>query len=255
MQWNLLGCASCCSSLWTGLIKPLWEQKIVRHYLQEESVGTGRAVIIGCEVPLDSNRQESREFTCRMGWKSCLNTQSGYFSVLPAHLSALQTCYRKGCFLCLPCFILFFLLVFYLKMLNVSVSHLMVKIKGTPDVDVIMLQCCLHLNRSCKSPAVYQSGLLLWNSCFPKGICDHLHIFNDKMSLGCFITSRPKQFLISVNLVVLLVLTKLNALFPQHVGSICLEDCRDCHSLFEAKVNCAALFRSRRWQFMCCGIF
>lgn len=198
MLWSLLGCASCCSSLWTGLIKPLWEQKIVRHYLQEGSVGTGRAVIIGCEVPLDSSRQESRQFTCRMGWKSYLNTQSGYFSVLPAHLSALQTCYRKGYFLfCffLPCFILFFLLVFYLKMLNVHVSHLMVKTKGTPDIDVIMLQCCMHLSRSCESPAVCQSGLFLWNGCFSNHLHifkDHLHIFKDKVSLGCFITSTPK---------------------------------------------------------------
>lgn len=137
MQWSLLGCASCCSTLWTGLIKPLWEQKIVRHYLQEESVGTGRAIIIGSEVPLDSSRQESRQFTCTMGWKSYLNTQSGYFSVLLAHLSAwqtsLETCYGKGYFLFLPCFILFLLLVFYLRMLNVRVSHLMGKTKLTPD--------------------------------------------------------------------------------------------------------------------------
>lgn len=161
MQWSLLGCASCCSTLWTGLIKPLWEQKIVRHYLQEESVGTGRAIIIGSEVPLDSSRQESRQFTCRMGWKSYLNTQSGYFSVLPADLSAWQTsvetCCRKGYFLFLPCFILFLLLVFYLKMLNIRVSHLMGKTKLAPDVDVMMLQCCLHLTRSCKSSAVCQS--------------------------------------------------------------------------------------------------
>lgn len=102
MQWSLLGCASCCSTLWTGLIKPLWEQKIVRHYLQEESVGTGRAVIIGSEVPLDNSRQERRQFSCRMGWKSYLNAQSGYFSALPAHLSALQSCYGKGYFLFFP---------------------------------------------------------------------------------------------------------------------------------------------------------
>lgn len=155
-------------ALWTGLIKPLWEQKIVRHYLQEKSVGTGRAVIIGSEVPLESSRQERRQFTCRMGWKSYLNTPSGYFSVLPAHLSALQACYGKGYFFFFPCFILFFLLLFYLKMLNVHISHLMMQSKGTPDLDVIMLQRCLHLNRSCKSLALCQSGLLLWNSCFSR---------------------------------------------------------------------------------------
>lgn len=214
MQWSLLGCASCCSTLWTGLIKPLWEQKIVRHYLQEESVGTGRAIIIGSEVPLDSSRQESRQFTCTMGWKSYLNTQSGYFSVLLAHLSAwqtsLETCYGKGYFLFLPCFILFLLLVFYLRMLNVRVSHLMGKTKLTPDREVIMLQRCLHLNRSCKSLAVCQREWL-----FFKGVCDHLHICKDKVSLGCFITATPKPFLLSVHPVFLLLfLTKLNALFP-----------------------------------------
>lgn len=113
-----------------------------------------------------------------------------------------------------PPLILFFLLVFYLKMLNVHVSHLMVKTKCTPEIDVITLQCCLHLNRSCKSLVVCQSGLLLWNGCFSKGICDHLRVFKDKVSLGCFITSTPKPFLISVNLIFLfLFLTKLNALF------------------------------------------
>lgn len=138
MHWSLLGCASCCSTLWTGLIKPLWEQKIVRHYLQEESVGTGRAVITGSEVPLDSSRQESRQFTCRMGWKSALNTQSGYFSVLSALQTSVEICCGKGYFL------FFFFVLFY--SLSASIVSQNAKLSGfwSNGANQIYARCRCH---------------------------------------------------------------------------------------------------------------
>lgn len=88
----------------------------------------------------------------------------------------------------LPCFFLFFSASILSQNAKRSCFPLMMKTTLPADRDVMMLECCLPFSRSCESPAVCQSGLLLWNGCFPKGICDHLHVYKDKVSLGCFIS-------------------------------------------------------------------
>lgn len=69
---------------------------------------------------------------------------------------------------------------FISKWLAFLFLHLILKTKLILDIDVIMLQHCLHLNRSCKSLAVFANV----NCCFSKCGYDHLHIFKSKVWLG-----------------------------------------------------------------------